>query len=109
MRQSLTRFLLLGCMIAAFGPVSARAGFTPLYSNTTTFSGLGYVGGGATNVNGDLTTAMVFDDITAGAGLGGFSVQPAQFLRHQLQFQLGPRGGDRADLCRTVRTATPAL
>lgn len=79
MRRSLTRFLLLGCAVAAFGPVSAKAGLTPLYDNTTTFSGLGYIGGGATPVGGDLTTAMVFDDITAGPGLGGFSVDQLSF------------------------------
>jgi hypothetical protein len=80
MRQVLTRSLLLGCTIAAFGPVSARADFTPLYSNTATFSGLGYAAGGATNVGGDLTTTMVADDITAGAGLGGFSVDQLSFI-----------------------------
>jgi hypothetical protein len=79
MRRSLTRFLLLGCVITAFGPLSARAGLTPLYSNTTTFSGVGYVPGDATSVNGDLTTPMVFDDITAGPGLGGFSVDQLSF------------------------------
>ncbi|MGP0068651.1 MAG: PEP-CTERM sorting domain-containing protein [Isosphaeraceae bacterium] len=79
MRKSPTPFLLLFCTIAALGPASARAGFTPLYSNITTFSGLGYAAGGATTVNGDLTTAMIFDDITAGPGLGGHSVDQLSF------------------------------
>jgi hypothetical protein len=75
----LTRFLLLGCAVAAFGPASAKADFTALYSDTTNFSSAGYHGGGATLVGGDTITAMVADDITAGAGLGGHSVDQMTF------------------------------
>ena len=40
-----------------------------LYSNTSTFSGAGYAGGGATaGVNGSTTTTMVADDISTSAG-----------------------------------------
>jgi hypothetical protein len=80
MRHSLlSKVLVLGCIAAAFGPVSARADFTPLYSNTTTFSGQGYNGGGATTISGNTITTMVADDITAGAGLGGHTVDQLTF------------------------------
>ena len=79
MRQCFNKFLVLGCAIAAFGAVSARADFTPLYNNTTTYSGVGYASGGATNIGGNTITPMVFDDITAGPGLGGYSVDQLSF------------------------------
>jgi hypothetical protein len=75
----LTKYLLLCCAVAAFSPASARADFTALYSNITTFSGQGHAGGGATNVGGDTITSMVADDINAGPGLGGFSVDQMTF------------------------------
>jgi hypothetical protein len=80
MRHSLlTKFLLLGCAVAAFGPASAKADFTAMYSNVTTFSGFGFAGAGATNVGGDTLTSMVADDINAGPGLGGHTVDQISF------------------------------
>jgi hypothetical protein len=79
MRQIFTKFLLLGCIIAAFGPASARAGLTSLYNDDTNYLGFGYIPGGATNVNGNAITSMVADGITAGPGLGGHSVDQLSF------------------------------
>jgi hypothetical protein len=76
----LTKLLLLGCAIAAFGRAPARAD-TVLYDNTlaANFTGQLYLNGGATSVGSTIATTMVADDITAGAGLGGLSVNKITF------------------------------
>jgi hypothetical protein len=75
----LTKYLLLCCAVAAFSPASVRADFTSLYSNLTNFTGQGAPQGGATNLGGDTITAMLADDITAGPGLSGHTVDQMTF------------------------------
>jgi hypothetical protein len=75
----LTKFLLFGCALATFGPAPARAQVTDLYNNTSTPLGFFYPNGGAATVGSTLTTTLVADDITAGVGLSGFSVNQIIF------------------------------
>jgi PEP-CTERM motif len=74
----LTKFLLLGCAVAAFGTASARADVL-LYDNTTGITGSFRANGGAATVGTTVATAMVADDITAGPGLGGLPVNSITF------------------------------
>ncbi len=66
-------------LLASIVSSPAQAAYTTLYDNTATFSGAGYAGGGATTIGNSISTTMVADDITAGAGLGGRSVDQFSF------------------------------
>ena len=63
-------------LLAATGSPAASGSFV-MYDNTATQTGYYYNNGGATALG--LTTAMVADDITAGSGLAGYSVDSITF------------------------------